>query len=102
MLKKSSIYYYKDGTEKTSQAPQDLINLGETRYFDWNCNIGKESLFINNDGNITRGNCSVGGIIGNIESYKEIDWNSLTRSVRCTQGCCICGADVPISKVKNF
>jgi MoaA/NifB/PqqE/SkfB family radical SAM enzyme len=100
--KTSSIYYYKDGIERNDQNPQNLINLGETRYFDWDCNIGKESLFISHDGNIRRGNCHVGGTIGNIESYKKINWNSLTRSVRCSEGCCICGADVPIGKVKNF
>lgn len=89
---------YEDGTQIHNPTPQYLINMGETRFFDWTCKIGKESLFISHDGAILRGNCRVGGTLGNINEYESIDWKQLETPVRCTEGWCQCGADVPISK----
>jgi len=81
---------------------QEMINTGETRFFNYTCNIGKESLFINYDGRIRKANCNVGGTtFGTIETYKDIDWDQLMQPLICTQGYCPCGADVPISKFKN-
>lgn len=94
--------HYSDGNIVKNPISQDLINRGETKYFDWNCYIGNESLFINDEGKIKRGNCWVGGNIGTIENFESIDWDSLERPIRCTEGWCQCGADVPISKVKMF
>jgi organic radical activating enzyme len=92
---------YEDGTISKNPVPQQLINQAETKHFGWNCSIGKESLFISHDGTIKRGNCWIGGTIGNIENYLDVDWNELARPVKCTIGWCQCGADVPISKEKS-
>ena len=65
---------YENGDIERINDSQPLINAGETRFFDYTCFIGKESLFINYDGSIKKGNCAVGGVVGNIENFEEIDW----------------------------
>ena len=77
---------------------QNLINRGQTNFYDYDCNIGRESLFIHQNGHIKRGNCEVGGRIGTIKDFEKIDWIALTRSVRCNSLRCSCGADIPITK----
>ena len=91
--------FYTDGTSEKLISPQPYINKGETRFFDYSCSIGKESLFINYDGTIRRANCNEGGKnLGSIEEFETMDWDSLGTPLRCTIGWCQCGADVPISK----
>lgn len=94
-----SLITYEDGTVESLQSPQKYINQGETRFFDYSCNIGKESLFINYDGSFRRANCNVGGsVLGTIENFREFSWQEIKTPVRCTIGWCSCGADVPVSK----
>jgi MoaA/NifB/PqqE/SkfB family radical SAM enzyme len=95
-----STIFYEDGSQQVIRSPQHHINLGETRFFDYTCHIGKDSLFIGHEGDINKGNCKLGGVVGNIENYKDIDWADVKRPIKCTIGWCQCGADVPISKVK--
>jgi len=89
---------YEDGTAEALNSPQMLINKGQTNFFDFRCAIGSESMFIHQYGHIKRGNCEVGGIIGNVKDHTKIDWNSLTKRVLCNSVRCSCGADIPISK----
>ena len=91
---------YKDGTStKGASSYQSLINKGQTRFYNWNCSIGKESMFIHQTGNIRKGNCQVGGRSwGNMSEWKKIDWVHFKKEIVCTQRSCTCGADVPISK----
>jgi hypothetical protein len=90
---------YEDGTKEALTSPQMLINRGQTNFFDFKCAIGTESMFIHQYGHIKRGNCEVGGIIGNVKDHNKIDWNSLLRTVQCNSVRCSCGADIPISKI---
>ena len=63
----------------------------------WSCDIGLESVFVNFDGDIKRGNCGVGGVLGNIARLEEIkSWP--TDSVICNKNECHCTADLIISK----
>ena len=94
-----SMITYEDSTVESLQSPQKLINKGETRFFDYSCSIGKESLFINYDGSFRRANCHVGGTkLGTIENFRDFSWQEIKNPVRCTNGWCSCGADVPVSK----
>ena len=94
-----SMITYEDRTVESLQSPQKLINKGETRFFDYSCSIGKESLFINYDGSFRRANCHVGGSkLGTIENFRDFSWQEIKNPVRCTIGWCSCGADVPVSK----
>jgi len=79
---------------------QEYINRGQTNWYDYKCAIGKESMFIHQNGHIKRGNCDVGGTIGFVNNWQAIDWFSLNRQVTCTSLRCSCGADVGISKIR--
>jgi MoaA/NifB/PqqE/SkfB family radical SAM enzyme len=91
---------YEDGTTSYLDN-QTMINRGQTNFYDYECSIGKESLFIHQNGHIKRGNCEVGGVIGFLNNINSIDWISLTRSVKCNSLRCSCGADIPISKLQR-
>lgn len=92
--------YFEDDTEEKMTTPQSYINNGQTNFFNYTCQIGKESLFIHQSGLIRRGNCMVGGWIGNLDNWKDIDWKDLARPVKCSVSKCHCGADVQITKWK--
>jgi organic radical activating enzyme len=72
----------------------ELVNNKKTNFFGWKCSIGLESLFVHYNGNVQRGNCTVGGLIGNINS--EIRWP--TQPVICNKTLCHCSSDIVISK----
>lgn len=80
--------------------PQTYINRGQTNFWNYQCMIGSESLFIDHDGKIQRANCGVTGKAGLLDNWKTIDWNRLKRPVSCTSLMCHCGTDVLISKKK--
>jgi DUF971 family protein len=76
----------------------DIIKHGFTNYQGWSCNIGLESLFIQFDGSIRRGNCLVGGVIGNIQDVDTIKWP--TAPIICNSNQCDCNTDIRITKKK--
>lgn len=84
--------------KETIVDPQQYINRGQTNFWNYRCNIGRESLFINHDGKIQRANCGISGIAGTLDNWKEIPWDRLKESVSCTSVMCHCGTDVLISK----
>jgi hypothetical protein len=94
----NTIITYEDNDTEVLNSPQMFINKGQTNFFDFKCAIGSESMFIHQYGHIKRGNCEVGGIIGNVKEHEKIDWNSLLKTVLCNSVRCSCGADIPISK----
>ncbi len=84
---------------KTSDiTANDLIKNNLVNFYGWQCDIGLESLFVNYTGEIKRGNCEVGGIIGNIQQADQINWPN--QAIQCTKkiGVCDCNVDVRISK----
>jgi len=89
---------YKNEDQKVFELSEDPIRNGETNFFNYNCHIGKESLFIDRDGSIKRGNCHEGGFIGTLDHWQRIDWNSLRRPIMCSSLNCLCGGDLMVSK----
>ena len=73
-----------------------LENNKAANFKNWTCDVGLESLFVHFDGNIQRGNCGVGGFIGNITDPERINWP--TESVICPKDICHCSADLILSK----
>jgi radical SAM protein with 4Fe4S-binding SPASM domain len=67
-----------------------------SNFENWTCNVGIESLFVHFNGDILRGNCGVGGIIGNITNMENIQWP--TSSIICNKDICHCDADIVLSK----
>ena len=99
-LNMSPMITYKDGTTvKGADSYQSLINKGQTRFYNWNCSIGKESMFIHQTGNIRKANCQVGGRSwGTMAEWEKINWVDFKKEIVCTQRSCTCGADIPLSK----
>lgn len=98
--KGEKIISFEDGSTEILRSIAPYINAGQTNFFNYMCKIGSESLFIHQSGKIKRGNCSVGGVIGNIDNWQNIDWKDLKRPVKCDIAKCHCGADVQITKWK--
>jgi len=92
---------FSDGSRAIIDNEQELINRGQTNFYDFNCNIGVESLFIHQNGHIKRGNCDVGGVIGTVKDFDQLNWNTLSNPVICNSLRCHCGADISISKWKR-
>lgn len=86
---------FEDGTIRAPDIPR-YINSGMTNFNGYTCYIGLRSLFLNFNGDIKRGNCNVGGMIGNINDLKNIKWPAAP--VICTDDICGCGTDVRIPK----
>ena len=80
--------------------PQAYINRGQTNFWNYQCMIGRESLFINHDGMIQRANCGVTGNVGTLENWMDINWNRLNHPVSCPSLMCHCGTDILVSKKK--
>lgn len=100
LVDKFSYMQFADLTEEKITNPQELINRGQTNFWNWQCNIGSESLFIDHDGNIKRANCGVSGNVGSIDNWQEINWEQLSQPISCTTTLCHCGTDVLVSKRK--
>jgi organic radical activating enzyme len=89
-------YIFDDGTIGYSKDQVYYINRGQTNFKDYECDVGLRSLFIGATGNVKRGNCMAGGIIGNINTPEFIHWP--TESIICPYNICNCSSDVNINK----
>jgi len=83
--------------EFTYEITSGLTNSQNTNFEGWTCNVGLESLFVHYNGTVIRGNCGVGGFIGNVNT--SIDWP--TTSIICNKNQCHCSADILLSKEIN-
>jgi hypothetical protein len=75
-----------------------MTNSGFNNFNGWKCDIGLESLFVHYDGTVMRGNCGVGGHIGNIIELDKIKWP--VKPIICDKNICHCVADILMSKKK--
>ena len=89
---------YEDEDQKVFELSEDPIRKGETNFFNYKCHVGKESLFIDRNGQIKRANCHEGGFIGTLDHWQVIDWDALHRPIMCSSLSCLCGGDLMISK----
>jgi radical SAM protein with 4Fe4S-binding SPASM domain len=80
----------------THQIQTMLENSSLANFKNWSCDIGLESLFVHYNGKIQRGNCGVGGTIGDIVQLDKVEWPS--DSIVCDKTICHCSADLIISK----
>lgn len=92
---RSEVIYDSGDREHFSLRIQSALEKSRSNnFFGWSCSIGIESLFVHYDGGVQRGNCEVGGIIGNIVTGFE--WP--TEKIICNKHLCHCAADAIISK----
>jgi MoaA/NifB/PqqE/SkfB family radical SAM enzyme len=97
---------FNDGTTQTVRHNQVALN-DWNHFFGWNCNIGKESLYINPKG-IMEGSCS-NRLYGLDAKYNIYDadfiskFNPELKSAVCEHKTCICAPETRISKsIKIF
>jgi organic radical activating enzyme len=65
---------------------------GLNKFENWNCQLGKDYLWIDQSGKITGGNCKLGLDMGNIYDYGSI--NIQEHVVKCSNIICSCGVDI--------
>jgi MoaA/NifB/PqqE/SkfB family radical SAM enzyme len=75
----------------------ELKANGLNTWLGWQCYIGIDSLYIQHNGEIYRGNCLLGDKLGDIGS--EINWPN--KPFTCTATSCGCNADMIVRKAKN-
>lgn len=87
-----------DGGEyQTEDTNPYSLAARELNYFQgWKCWVGKETLFVEDEGSIYRATCAVGGKIGNVFEDFELPQDPVVcTSLRCT------GGEVNVSKVRS-
>ena len=86
---------YDDGTVAL-KPPTMLIAEGLNNWLGWECDVGLEVLSITMSGEIYRGLCCEGGLLGHLSEPEMFD---LPRtSVICTRECCTCLLDIMASR----
>lgn len=90
-------FYYDDGTVEDPGNTNYLIATGQTDFRGWACNIGLESMFIDQDGYIKKGNCNQGGRLFHLNDHENHELP--TTAEICTIPICGCNTDVLTSKV---
>jgi len=96
---KPDIFVYEDYDSGPQQMwSNDIIKREEDNYKGWSCGVGLEGLQIWVDGNITRGVCKVGGVIGHIDD--EV-WDLPNEFVICSKNRCSCAADMKNTRYKD-
>ena len=76
----------------------ETIAKGWNNYQGWACSAGIQHFYVDFDGDLFRGNCRVGGPLGNVfrQDYQmPNDW------IVCPYKLCGCGADLLAPKVKK-
>lgn len=73
-----------------------FIATGMNNWFGWDCYIGVEQIVVDMLGNIKRGWCDVGGVIGNILDPKLM---LPVVPIRCNKTMCHCNFDIMATKI---
>ena len=82
--------------QQTANLPiADFERSGHNRFPGWRCNIGLDSLFVQFDGSLRRGNCHQDGYIGWIQ---DPNFQLPAQPVICSQTLCHCATDIKINK----
>jgi organic radical activating enzyme len=79
--------------------PIELINYKKANFENWMCSVGLESIFIDARGDIIRGTCRVGDVMGNIIDPANIKW--VKEPIRCPLTWCSCVTDIRNTKNQN-
>lgn len=85
---------YDDGSNEVA-IPPELIAKGENGWLGWECYAGIENLVVDFDGNVRRGWCGVGGVIGNIS---DTNFSFPNKPILCSVSKCFCGLDIMSTK----
>ena len=87
------VVHYDDGTSEESNV-NSLLAEETNRFRGWKCWAGVQNITIDNQGDVYRAICRVGGKLGNIyEGFEMPDG-----PVICTKQKSTCAADIQLSK----
>ena len=89
--------WFDDGSYREINTIQ-LVSAHQNNFKHWTCYAGVDSIYINWDGTIYRGMCTVGGPIGNINTGKDF---VLVNPIKCKINQCFCTADIAVRKCSN-
>lgn len=89
---------YEDGRQEDIEHFAPIVLNKMNQFKGWRCNIGLESFYINDQGQIKRGNCFEGGVIGSVIDPYNIRWPR--EPIMCSFDVCHCFTDIRISKRK--
>lgn len=89
------IAQYEDGRSEQMPATE-FLTRGLNEWSGWSCNAGIELLSINDAGEVYRGLCHEGGVIGHVASPDQFQ---LPESpVVCTHKSCVCQTDIMVTR----
>jgi organic radical activating enzyme len=77
----------------------DLIRSSQNKFVGWQCSIGIDSLFVQFDGSIRKGNCEQDGYIGWIQ---DPEFAMPAAPTTCQVYLCHCATDVNVAKHRQF
>lgn len=86
---------YDNGVEKKLD-DQYLLNNRLNQFYNWNCNIGIDCLYISFTGKITGASCRQGQDLGTLDQFLGL----ADEPVRCKQLWCSCALETNITKIK--
>jgi organic radical activating enzyme len=88
---------WSNGTE-TVLDPDQLMKDDTHSFFNWQCSSGRENMIIDDQGNLSWGNCGI-ELLGH---YSEFTLDKINPTVTCTRLRCDCGTDIRADKeIKN-
>lgn len=90
---KNIIIHYEDGQHIESNV-NDLLASETNKFNGWVCWAGIQNITIDNQGDVYRAICRVGGRLGNIFDGFVIP----TDPIICSKQKCTCAADIQLSK----
>lgn len=95
----AEIFYEEGDIIKSDNVHVNEISGAQLNNFNgWECWAGIEHLHVWWDGTVYRGNCRVGGAIGNVS---DPNFTLPTDSVICNVNRCFCAPEIAIKKYKN-
>lgn len=84
------------GEKELVSSAHRFISEGVNNWKGWRCHTGVEQIVIDANGQVWRGWCLEGGVIGNINKYMELP----SEPIICNRDYCHCNFDIMCTKEK--
>jgi organic radical activating enzyme len=89
-----AVQQFTDGSRRAVEAQNLKIN-SENQWASWLCRAGLDRIHVDVGGNIYRGQCKQGGLLGNIHVG---EWTVPSEEVVCQKARCFCGSELLLEK----
>lgn len=88
-------YFLTESNQLLPMDAQEVKLMNQNRWAGWLCSAGLDRIHIATDGEIFRGQCMQGGLLGNLHTE---DYVFPVRPVLCEKESCFCGAEMVLPK----